>query len=89
LVLKEYVNVPDGAARVRYTYIGTWGVGTTFTICNGGASAFLKSQCNATAAIGMNGNDAFELLRDEGSGSLTVLVRNLVWNLQASYKRRA
>lgn len=66
--LQEQVNVPSDITFDRYT----WGTGTVlqpgqlFALCNSQAVDFLLQQCNETAGLGINGNDALLLYSQDG-----------------------
>lgn len=66
--LQEQVNVPSDITFDRYT----WGTGTVlqpgqlFALCNSQAGDFLLQQCNETAGLGINGNDAVLLYSQDG-----------------------
>lgn len=61
--LLEHVNVPSDSAQTRYTFESTMlHPGQVWLLCSTRADEYLAQQCNATASLGINGNDALVLL---------------------------
>ena len=66
--MEERINVPSGSVIDRYTWPegSVLEPGEVSTVCSTQAVGFLQQQCNATASLGVNGNDALLLYNANG-----------------------